>query len=98
MTPFALSDTDGFVWTVAAAGFRDVAGEGIDVEYVFKDAAEFTQYRRDRSGPLIEEIAHISDDRRNAAWAKITEAAEGYAGSDGRVRMRNKVYCLSAAV
>jgi SAM-dependent methyltransferase len=98
MTPFALSDVDAFARTVAAAGFSDVAGEWFDLEYQFDDAATFTQFRRERSGPLNKAIADVPEDRQNAAWDKVTEAAQAYAGPDGRVRVPNRAYCLSASV
>lgn len=97
MTPFALSDVDAFAKTVAAAGFSNVEGEWFDLEYLFDDAATFTQFRRERSGPLNQEIAHLPEARQNAAWAKVTEAAQAYAGSDGRVHVISRAYCLSAS-
>lgn len=98
MSPFALSDTDAFAAAVAAAGFRSVTGEWIDVVYVFDDPATFTRFRRDRSGPLLKDMAQFSPCRREAAWAKVTAAARAYAGPDGRVRMRNRAWCLRAAI
>ena len=98
MSPFALSDVDAFAKTVGGAGFSDVAGEWIDLEYRFDDAATFTQFRRERSGPLNQEIAHFPEAEKDAAWAKVTEAAQAYAGPDGRLRVTNRAYCLSASV
>jgi len=96
LTPFALSDTDAFVRTVANAGFRAITGEWIDVEYVFEDAETFTRFRRERSGAILKEIADFPEAEREFAWAKVTDAARRYAATDGRVRMRNRAFCLRA--
>lgn len=98
MSPFALSDVDAFAAIVAEAGFRDIAGEWMDLEYVFEDATTFTQFRRERSGPLNQEIARFPEVEQEAAWAKVTEAAAAFARADGRVYVTNRAHCLSASI
>lgn len=94
-TPFALSDVDAARQAFEAAGFRNVAGEWLPVTYVFQSVDEFIQFRRERSRPLEERIAHFPTAKRDAAWQAVAEAAAAYADKDGIVRMENKAYCIS---
>jgi len=98
MSPFALSDVDAFAAGVAEAGFRRTTGEWMQLDYVFDDAETFMQFRRERSGPLNKEIAHFPNPARDDAWARVATAARDYAGRDGRIRLVNTVYCLTASV
>ncbi len=95
-TPFALADVEGLAARLEAAGFEDVAREGFVVDYVFDSVEAFTEFRQDRSAPLKREIAHHPEERQEAAWRALTEAARAYAGEDGEVRMANEGYLLSA--
>ncbi len=95
-TPFALSDVAAAERTFEAAGFREVAGEWQSVTYIFESVDEFTQFRRERSKPLEDRIAHFPGAQRDAAWQAVAEAARAFADADGVVRMANKAYCISA--
>ncbi|MFQ6016999.1 MAG: class I SAM-dependent methyltransferase [Kiloniellaceae bacterium] len=96
MTPFALSDVAALRQSVAAAGFQDVRGEWLTVEYAFPSVAAFTEFRRDRSGPLNARIAHHPAERLEAAWRAVTQAARRYTTPEGAVRMENAAYCVAA--
>jgi ubiquinone/menaquinone biosynthesis C-methylase UbiE len=96
MTPFALRDTDALLRRVRGAGFGDVRGEWVDVDYVFPTPAVFVAFRRDRSAEIASRIAHVPETGREAAWAAVEEAAKAYLAPDGAVRMRNRAYCLVA--
>jgi hypothetical protein len=96
-TPFALSDVAAAMRVFEAAGFRDVAGEWLPVTYSFESAEEFTQFRRERSKPLEDRIAHFPSARRDAAWQAVTKAARHYADDKGIVRMENNAFCISAS-
>jgi ubiquinone/menaquinone biosynthesis C-methylase UbiE len=96
MTPFALRDTDALMQRVRKAGFGDVRGEWVDVDYVFPTPAVFVEYRRDRAAEIAKRIAHVPDAGREAAWAAVAEAAKAYIAPDGAVRMRNRAFCLVA--
>jgi SAM-dependent methyltransferase len=95
-TPFALSDVAAFERRVAAAGFENVRGAWFNVSYVFETAAQFTQYRRDLSGPLKERMATYPAEGREAAWAALTEAARDFETPEGTVKFDNAAYCVSA--
>lgn len=95
-TPFALSDVAAAMATFEAAGWRDVAGEWLPVTYVFQSVDEFVQFRRERSKPLEDRIAHFPSTARDAAWQAVAVAAAEYADADGIVRMANKAYVISA--
>lgn len=94
-TPFSLSNVDATRMVFEAAGFREVRGEWLTVSYSFKSAEEFTQFRRERSKPLEDRIAHFSSERREAAWQAVTEAAQKFADENGVVKMENRTYCIS---
>ena len=96
MTPFALRDTDALLRRVRNAGFGDVRGEWVDVDYVFPTPETFAAFRRDRAAEIASRIAHVPETGREAAWAAVAEAAKEFVGPDGAVRMRNRAYCLVA--
>jgi hypothetical protein len=96
MTPFALRDTDALLRRVRNAGFGDVRGEWVDVDYVFPTPAVFVAFRRDRAAEIASRIAHVPETGREAAWAAVAEAAKEFVGPDGAVRMRNRAYCVVA--
>ena len=96
-TPFSLSDVEAAMRAFEAAGFRDVAGEWLTVTYRFQSVGEFVQFRRERSRPLEDRIAHFPTAQRDAAWRNVGEAAREYADGDGIVRMDNKAFCISAS-
>jgi SAM-dependent methyltransferase len=95
-TPFALSDVAAFERRVADAGFADVTGEWFEVSYAFDSAAQFTQFRRDLSRPLIERMAAFPTETQEAAWAALTEAARDFETPGGTLRLDNAAYCVSA--
>lgn len=95
-TPFALSDVDPVMSAFEAAGYDDVAGEWLPVTYTFQSVDEFIQFRRERSRPLEDRIAHFPSAERDAAWRKVAEAAKDYADTEGVVRMANKAFVVSA--
>lgn len=95
-TPFALSDVEAAQSAFDEAHFADVAGEWVSVTYTFQSVEEFIQFRRERSKPLEDRIAHFPSADRDAAWQKVAEAAKLYADDTGIVRMTNKAYVISA--
>lgn len=95
-TPFALAEVGAFERRVAAAGFENVRGAWFNVSYVFETAAQFTQYRRDLSGPLIERMATYPAAAQEAAWAALTESARAFETPEGTVKFDNAAYCVSA--
>jgi len=95
-TPFAMADVEAAMRRFEAAGFRDVAGEWVPVTYIFRSVDEFVQFRRERSQPLEDRIAHFPSARRDAAWRAVAAAAQRFADADGVVRMENRSFCISA--
>ncbi len=95
-TPFALSDVAALRRQVEAAGFSEVGGEWMSVEFVFGSAEEFTRFRRERSGPLITQIAEFPAAAQEAAWRALSEAARDFEAPDGSLRLANRAYCLAA--
>ena len=96
MSAFALSDTGALCRGVEEAGFRDVRGEWLNVEFLFESVEAFVAFRKDRSLSLRAELVRFSEAERDAAWQAVAEAARRYAGPDGRLRMANDAYCLAA--
>lgn len=96
MSAFALSDTGALCRGVEEAGFRDVRGEWLNVEFLFESVEAFVEFRKDRSLSLRAELARFSEAERDAAWQAVAEAARRYAGPDGRLRMTNAAYLLAA--
>ncbi|MCG8546460.1 MAG: class I SAM-dependent methyltransferase [Alphaproteobacteria bacterium] len=96
MTPFALRDTDALRRRARDAGFGDVSGEWVDVVYDFETVDVFVAYRRDRSGSLVDKLAHVPAEDMEAAWRSVGEAAGTFTLPDGTVRMTNRAFCLVA--
>lgn len=95
-TPFALADVTAFQRTLGEAGFADIRGEWVTVTFTFASAAEFTDFRKDRSGALKAEIAHVPAAEQEAAWQALTTAARDYETADGTIVMDNVAYCVAA--
>ncbi len=95
-TPFALSDVAAAAEVFNEVGFSEVSGEWLPVTYTFQSVEEFIQFRRERSKPLEDRIAHFPSADRDAAWQSVAEAAQRYADEAGIVRMANKAYVISA--
>ncbi len=81
---------------VEAAGFSDVRGEWVPINFTVQSCDEYARMRRERSAPLEARIAHFPSDRRAAAWRAVALAAQAYADADGIVRMENAAFCVSA--
>ena len=94
LTPFAFSDVDALHEVFTTAGFADVSGEWVTVEFAFDSPDAFTQFRRERSGPLLKTMADFPEDAQEAAWQAVTEAVRRYAAPDGAVRTMNQAYCV----
>jgi SAM-dependent methyltransferase len=95
-TPFAFSDVAAFERRIAAAGFGAVTGEWFNVPFVFENAEQFTQFRRERSKPLTDRIAGFPAAAQEAAWAALTEAARDFQTPEGTLRLDNAAYCVTA--
>ncbi len=95
-TAFAHADVAALRRSIEAAGFRDVRGEWISVEYIFETAATYAEFRKDRSATLRTGMADFPQAKQDAAWHAVIEAARQYEDSDGRVRMANAAYCVAA--
>lgn len=93
-TPFALRDSEALCQRAASAGFSDVTGEWISIVYEFESPEAFAEFRRARAGKVKRQIAHLPEDRQDAAWQAVAKAAESYLTADGHVRMANRGFCL----
>ena len=95
-TPFALSDVAAVMAVFNAAKFRKVSGEWLSITYTFQSVNEFVDFRRERSKPLEDRIAHFPSSERDAAWQVVADAALEHADAAGVVRMTNKAYVIAA--
>ena len=95
-SPFAFSDVAAFESEVKAANFAEVHGEWFNVRFAFESAEQFTQFRRDRSGPLRTAIADFPAEDQEAAWRALTEAARDFEAPDGTIQMDNAAFCVAA--
>ena len=95
-TPFALSDVAATMAVFDTAKFRKVSGEWLSITYTFQSVNEFIDFRRERSKPLEDRIAHFPSSERDAAWRVVADAALEHADAAGVVRMTNKAYVIVA--
>ena len=92
--PFRLADPDRLQAMVEAQGFRGVHTERLTVELAWASADEFVAFHQDVSPPMIE-LAHESEATQAAVRSRLKDLAEGYAQSDGRVRLPNETICVA---
>ena len=94
--PLRLADESMMRGALAAAGFRELAVERLNVEFVFDSPEDFTRMRVDVSAPFRALIERESAERRAQIIAAVTESARAYVAADGKVRTRNETICFSA--
>lgn len=95
-TPFALSDVAAAQDAFADSGYLNVTGEWVPVTYKFESVDEFVRFRRERSKPLEDRIAHFPSAERDAAWQAVAKAARAFADDSGVLRMTNRAYLICA--
>lgn len=83
--PFSLGDMSVLREALVRAGFRNVGVRLIDAPVVLESAAECLAFERESFGALHQMMASLTDDEREATWARIEEALRRFEGSGGFV-------------
>ncbi len=81
---------------LAAAGFRDITCEPVEVLMQFSSAAEFVDFTRDVSTTLRGMLEDRGAAVRDAVWKELGVRAVKFADSSGRVRFANRTWCAGA--
>ncbi|MFC3284168.1 class I SAM-dependent methyltransferase [Litchfieldella rifensis] len=95
-TPFALCDVAATAAGLEDAGFADVRLQRVAVTFEFKSAAQFVAYREALSSRFVAPMSGRGDRVRESILQAVVEAIAPYQEADGRVRMENQAYSLSA--
>ena len=94
--PFSLADMTRLEQALKQAGFTGVRSESLALTFEWASAEHYTNFQQDIAAPIIAMLANESAERRAAVWRAVTEAAQHYAGSDGKVRMAGEAICVVA--
>jgi ubiquinone/menaquinone biosynthesis C-methylase UbiE len=94
--PFSLADVTVLEQALKEAGFTGVRSEPLTLTFEWASAENYTNFQQDIAAPIIAMLANESAERRAAVWQAVTEAAQQYAGSDGKVRMAGEAICVVA--
>ncbi len=81
---------------LAAAGFKDVHCEAVEVRMEFASAAEFVDFTREVSTTLRGALEQRSAEVRDSVWRELGLRAAKFADSSGRVRFDNRAWCAGA--
>lgn len=81
---------------LAAAGFRDVCCEPVEVVMSFESAAEYVGFTREVSTTLRKTLEEMSEGVREAVWRELGVRAAAYADETGRVKFVNRAWCAGA--
>ena len=95
-TPFALADVAALERRFENAGLAQIRGEWMTVTFTFESPEQYVAFHKDRSRPLMANIASQPAARQAAAWEAVAAAAARFTGPDGKIRMPSRAYCVSA--
>lgn len=95
-TAFALADGDALSAALRAAGFENIERRRVAVCYRYDSVDEYLRHRREVSTALGKTLAACRADDAARAWRAAAEAMKPYRDADGKVRMTNDAYCVSA--
>jgi ubiquinone/menaquinone biosynthesis C-methylase UbiE len=94
--PLKLADTKPLERALAAAGFKDVRVEPLNVRFEFDSPAAFAEQRRAVSTPFRALLSKQTPELQQRILDAITKEARRYADASGRVRIDNEALLLAA--
>jgi ubiquinone/menaquinone biosynthesis C-methylase UbiE len=94
--PLKLADTRPLERALAAAGFKDIRVEPLNVRFEFKSAEAFVEQRQAMSSPFRALIAKQTPELQSRILEAVAQGARRYADGSGAVRMDNEAILLVA--
>ena len=94
--PLRLADHRPLQQALAAAGFKDIVVEPLNVAFEWESAEGFTEQRRAMSSPFRALLANQTPELQKKILDAVTDAARKYADATGRVKMNNETVCIAA--
>ncbi len=94
--PLKLADTRPLERALAAAGFKDVRIEPINVRFEFESAAAFAEQRRTVSTPFRAMLSKLPPELQRRILDALAQAARPYSDTSGKVRMDNETILIAA--
>ena len=94
--PLKLADPGPLERAFAAAGFKDVQVEPINVRFEFESAEAFAEQRRTVSTPFRIMLSKQPPELQRRILDALAQAARQYADASGRVRMDNEAILVAA--
>jgi ubiquinone/menaquinone biosynthesis C-methylase UbiE len=95
-SPLKLADTRPLQRALAAAGFKDLQIEPLNVRFEFKSPEDFVEMRRTVSTPFRALLSRLTPELQQQIFDAIAREARRYADASGRVRMDNQSFLLAA--
>ena len=78
---------------LAAAGFRDVRCEEVEVVMSFASPREFVDFTREVSTVLRKKLEERPVELRERLWSELEKRTAAFADAQGVVRFRNRTWC-----
>lgn len=95
-TPFALCNIAETTALLEHTGFDNVDVQNVTATFEFSTPREFVAYRNDLSSRFAQAMVDQRKTEREAVFQTVLRAVEPFQDPEGRVRMDNHAYCLSA--
>ncbi|HXZ88079.1 MAG TPA: methyltransferase domain-containing protein [Candidatus Binataceae bacterium] len=96
LEPLRLADPSILTGALEQAGYKDITIERLGVTFEFDSATAFTQFRADVSAPFRALLGRQTPEMRQRILDAVMEAAQTYAGADGKVRTTNETILFAA--
>lgn len=96
LPPFNLADAKMLERVFVDAGFKNFKSEKMNLTFTIKSADEFARFQSEISGPIIALLADKPQEKHEAVWKAVRDAAGKYAGPDGKIKMDNETMCVVA--
>jgi enediyne biosynthesis protein CalE5 len=95
-SPLKLADPRPLERALAAAGFKDVRIEPINVRFEFESADAFAEQRRTVSTPFRAMLSKLPPELQRRILDALAQAARPYCDTSGKVRMDNEAILIAA--
>lgn len=94
--PFSLADVTVLEQAFSKAGFTSSQSERLTVTFEWASAEAYTGFQQAIAAPIQAMLANEPTERQERVWRAVTDAARKHADSEGTLKLRNEVICITA--
>ncbi|HKW86301.1 MAG TPA: class I SAM-dependent methyltransferase [Nitrospiraceae bacterium] len=94
--PFSLADVTVLEQAFSKAGFTGSQSERLTVTFEWASAEAYTGFQQAIAAPIQAMLANEPTERQERVWRAVTDAARKHADSEGTLKLRNEVICITA--